>query len=352
MLDEARIKWFLTALHGESFARGLWVPLFCKQTRQTEFCRSLDHAVAHTLSLADSHDVYVGLGALGERPESGRGSAEQVAFVPGFFADLDIDHAAHGNAKIKPADIEEALDVVIATQQLPSVINHSGHGLHAFWLLKEAPLLHDGSARSEMRSSMKRWGDWVLQCGKQRGYEFDVGSDLARVVRIPGTLNHKQPDVPVPVTTILPEAPCAAVDYCCPGDLLDVIHLDTPPSVTLRRGTARVDLDDEPRKPEGLRWRSLLDDARDAHNGVKFRRLYDDGDFTRFPSQSEADFELCRMLAFWTDNNPQAIDYYFRESALCRDKWLDRRDYRQNTIARAIAVNQEHQTNKRKLNNA
>ncbi len=82
--------------------------------------------------------------------------------------------------------------------------------------------------------------------------------------------------------------------------------------------------------------RALLDKARNARNGEKFRRLYDDGDLSRYgDDESSADLALCNMLAFYTGSEPERIDRLFRGSALYRDKW-EREEYRRMTIDRAL----------------
>ena len=70
-------------------------------------------------------------------------------------------------------------------------------------------------------------------------------------------------------------------------------------------------------------------------NGEKFRKLYNDGDYSDYGSQSEADCALCAMIAFRTGADPQMIDTVFRSSALMRDKW-NRDDYRESTIEMGI----------------
>lgn len=70
-------------------------------------------------------------------------------------------------------------------------------------------------------------------------------------------------------------------------------------------------------------------------NGEKFRKLYNDGDYSEYGSQSEADCALCAMIAFRTGADPQMIDMVFRSSALMRDKW-NRDDYRESTIEKGI----------------
>ncbi len=79
----------------------------------------------------------------------------------------------------------------------------------------------------------------------------------------------------------------------------------------------------------------LVVSLRNQKNGEKFSKLYDKGDFSDYPSQSEADASLCAMLAFRTGPDPAAIDRLFRGSALYRQKW-ERSDYRENTIAKGI----------------
>jgi len=52
--------------------------------------------------------------------------------------------------------------------------------------------------------------------------------------------------------------------------------------------------------------------------------------------RSSADAALCQHLAFWTGKDCERIDRLFRSSALVRDKWLDREDYRNATILHAV----------------
>lgn len=74
-------------------------------------------------------------------------------------------------------------------------------------------------------------------------------------------------------------------------------------------------------------------------NGSKFSALWE-GNWTGYSSRSEADMALCCLLAFWTNNDPEAIDRLFRQSGLYRAKW-DRLNYRRPTIERAIAHNDD-----------
>lgn len=94
-----------------------------------------------------------------------------------------------------------------------------------------------------------------------------------------------------------------------------------------------------PRAARALDDAALLERARQAANGDRFRQLYDRGDWqgAGYASQSEADLALCGMLAFWFGRDAEAVDRAFRGSALVREKWLEREDYRQATLAKVSA---------------
>ena len=105
----------------------------------------------------------------------------------------------------------------------------------------------------------------------------------------------------------------------------------TPTSVKAFPVGASLDLSD----------RELLDKARNADNGDKFKALYDRGDWKGqgYGSQSEADLALCGILAYWTNRDPARIDNLFRESVLCREKWDERHGpntYGEATIIKAV----------------
>ena len=79
----------------------------------------------------------------------------------------------------------------------------------------------------------------------------------------------------------------------------------------------------------------ILCNLRKQKNGEKFSKIYDNGNFSDYNSQSEADAALCALIAFRTGPDPEAINSIFRSSALYRDKW-ERDDYRQRTIEAGI----------------
>src|SRR5829696_503942 len=75
--------------------------------------------------------------------------------------------------------------------------------------------------------------------------------------------------------------------------------------------------------------------ARGARNSAKFESLKS-GDIRSYDSHSEADQAYVSLLAFYTQDEEQ-LDRLYRRSGLCRQKWLDRPNYRHRTITHALS---------------
>ena len=86
-------------------------------------------------------------------------------------------------------------------------------------------------------------------------------------------------------------------------------------------------------------------------NDSIFQKLFFQGDFSSYPSQSEADIALMIKLAFYTKGDTVRMEKLFSQSALGqRDKW-QRQDYRQSTIENAISVVEKNKSNAKNTNN-
>ena len=81
----------------------------------------------------------------------------------------------------------------------------------------------------------------------------------------------------------------------------------------------------------------IIEALRRQKNGEKFSRLFDSGDISEYGGDdSAADCALCAMIAFRTGDDPALIEEIFNQSALVRDKWTGREDYREMTISAGI----------------
>jgi putative DNA primase/helicase len=83
--------------------------------------------------------------------------------------------------------------------------------------------------------------------------------------------------------------------------------------------------------------KQVLARCRQARSKARFAALYDQGDLSEYNhNHSDADQALCGLFARWT-SDVQQIDRLFRTSALYREeKWGERQDYRESTIAKAL----------------
>ncbi|NTV12349.1 MAG: hypothetical protein HGA96_00200 [Desulfobulbaceae bacterium] len=85
---------------------------------------------------------------------------------------------------------------------------------------------------------------------------------------------------------------------------------------------------------------ALIKKAEQAKNGGHFKQLWK-GDWSDYPSQSEAELALCKMLAYWSGNNLDQMERIFRRSNLMRPKWLKRGGglslYGKDTLEKATA---------------
>ena len=73
----------------------------------------------------------------------------------------------------------------------PSLILHTGGGLHAYWLFEASVWLRTEADRRAMTHLLKQFVHTLCQAGQAHGWTLDALRDLARVLRPPGTINHK-----------------------------------------------------------------------------------------------------------------------------------------------------------------
>ena len=133
------------------------------------------------LSATDSgkFDVYFGVAPRSRKPQGhSGGSAKEVEMVTALWA--DVDWKCFDNDQGKAMDSLHALDKLV-----PSAIVNSGHGYHVYWFLI-APQPFD-----QARPYLDRIRVAINPA-------MDNVSDAPRILRVPGTLNHKD-TIPLPV---------------------------------------------------------------------------------------------------------------------------------------------------------
>ena len=174
----------------------LAVPIFTLPDRKTVLCVGPGKAAAYAADRAGSQDVYFGVGLQDPKRKQGRGKAEDIQGLVALWA--DVDFGEEGHKKPHPPTLEEAVALVDGMPLPASVLVHSGHGLHAYWLF-DAPLLFRNGAEDRVEGARMAagWQGKLRAASEAKGWTLDATHDLARVLRVPGTWNRKGTPVPV-----------------------------------------------------------------------------------------------------------------------------------------------------------
>ncbi len=140
-----------------------------------------------------------------------RGKRAEVTLLPALWIDIDIAGPGHA-ANNLPRDVTEVVEGLLVPFGLdPTMLVHSGGGLHAYWCLDKIAQVDDanrGSLQELLQGLYARFA--ALASG--RGWHLDNVSDLARVLRPAGTLNRKPGREPPPVSLLLAGGPRYTLD--------------------------------------------------------------------------------------------------------------------------------------------
>ena len=195
---------FFRELFGSAIGDGVkmtvWAP---KDDRRNtlKYFEDVESAADYAESIKDTN-VYFGLGMTrSELPDGKRPGALQVCGIPGFWIDIDIaDTAGAHKAANLPASQQDAEELIAATiprHMPPTILTHSGHGLHAYWLFKEPWIFESENERVQAAMMVQRFVLNFKFHAAMRGWKLDSVFDLARVLRVPGSINHKIPGMPM-----------------------------------------------------------------------------------------------------------------------------------------------------------
>jgi len=159
----------------------------------------IDELVADAERIAETTDVYVALAVSGHKgTEYERFTRENAAGIMGLWADLDIqDVDAHKKFNLPP-DLDAVRDLMKGAGVEPTILVHSGHGVQAWWLFHEFWEFEDDEDRNEAQRLSEAWNTTLRIRAAERQWTVDSTFDLTRIFRIPGTINYKVTDKPVP----------------------------------------------------------------------------------------------------------------------------------------------------------
>jgi len=208
--DLTQVRAWLTTLHGGApgllniVATGNWTG-----AHFTTNPDGLAAAVAYVAKLdaQGKQGIYARVTTLrAAPPPGGRGLADLSLSWPGFWADIDIDGPGHkhevcaddcpkGHHHVTlplPPDTDAARQI-LATAGLPepTMWINSGGGLYP-WHLLDQPHTITAADYDDIVTLSTRWQLVIEAAARSLGWHYGRGvGDLARVLRIPGTVNRK-----------------------------------------------------------------------------------------------------------------------------------------------------------------
>lgn len=178
---------FFRLLFGEAPAESR-VSIWTRQDRKTRHLAPSESAFeAMAAALAPSSDVYVGLAT--RRPglsPAQRGKINDCVSLGAFW--LDVDRLGPGHAAQNLPKDEDDLLRILAAGPDPTMIVDSGGGWHVYWVFEKHLRIADTAVMSER--SMRFQSRYIAHAARL-GWHLDQTGNLDRVLRVPGTLNHK-----------------------------------------------------------------------------------------------------------------------------------------------------------------
>ena len=188
---------FFEELYGDAVDESNKMYIWSPKTGSKFFASTKD-AATFAAPIQD-RDVYFGLGLTKlDLPKEKRPTNLQVSAIPGLWLDVDIAGPAHKKENL-PTTIQDGLDLITANiPHKPSLIVQSGHGLHAYWVFKEPWVFEREEDRIQAAIMLKNFVQSFKYHAAVRGWTMDSVFDLARVFRVPGTMNCKAASNKIP----------------------------------------------------------------------------------------------------------------------------------------------------------
>jgi len=331
MTEPGSPRWFLHELFAGK-PDELYLLLWTLADKRSRWFRDIDAAASAVEALA-AQDVYVGVGlSPKDYGPAYRCPSEEIAGLAGLWADFDVLSEAHAK-KALPATIQDAL-AIIPELLPPTLVVATGNGAHAWWLFKEPYIFDNDGERKAAAHLVARWQTLLRLNAAARGWAFDRLSDLARVLRIPGTLNGKDPAHPKPVT--LYQLTDRRYNFSDLEEYLDELGLPGPEADEHNRRAWAERFKDKPivvdlraELPEELVKRLLEADLRFRHTW--FRQRHD------LKDQSQSGYDLA-LADFGMDaglSDQQIVDLIVQHRRMHRQKARTRADYYERTLAKA-----------------
>ena len=169
--------------------------------KRSRWFTGVSEAAEYVAGINGARDVYVGVGLAGkDYGPTRRCVSDEITGISGLASDLDLASEVHSK-KALPRTVEQALSIVPPAMP-PTIVIMTGNGVHCWWLLKEPYMFENEEDRRNAARLVARWHTMLQLTAAGRGWAYERLSDLARVLRIPGTKNVKDPANPKEVRVL------------------------------------------------------------------------------------------------------------------------------------------------------
>ena len=128
--------------------------------------------------------------AKGQKPKQPRGEVTDSAGIGCLWADIDVNPGNRDTKKNLPASFEEAHTLLMRSTFKPSLVVNTGRGIHAYWLFHDYWAFKQPKDIEDAALLSRLWHTHVVT-RFMKGRDVDNVSDLARIMRLPGTINQK-----------------------------------------------------------------------------------------------------------------------------------------------------------------
>lgn len=130
-------------------------------------------------------NVYFGVNPVCQIPAtSANGEPRKRQYVRSQISCIECVNALFGEFDFKDWGNLDNIRQHLKDFPFPSIVIHSGGGVHLYWLLSQTFQILSEQCRDRIRSVQANWTDYI------RGDK--QSKDLARVLRVPGTRNYKK----------------------------------------------------------------------------------------------------------------------------------------------------------------
>jgi len=164
-----------------------------------DFETGLTEAEEYAVQQNDAgYEIYFGVGLRNQDLGYQLGTETKVMAWPGLWLDIDIQHESAHKGNNLPPNLDAVEEALLLFQKKggvePSLIVHSGFGLHVYYLLDKPFVVGVPADRDNFKKTLQRFqrqfGAALDELGR---WDIDNTAKLQQVLRLPTLLNRKVP---------------------------------------------------------------------------------------------------------------------------------------------------------------